>query len=65
MTAGNGTYTDVVGAAARLRLSYPQTLRLILRGDLEAVRINGRWHVHRESLERLAAQRSPRGGDAA
>lgn len=50
------TYTDITGAAHMLRLSYGQMLRLVTRGDVEAVRINGHWRVERESVERYAAR---------
>jgi hypothetical protein len=52
----------LIEAAARLQLSYHATLRLVLVGQLEGRREDGRWRVSRESLaEMLAARaRAPR-----
>lgn len=47
---------DLVEAAARLRLSYHQTLRLVLKGVLAGERRDGRWYVAARSLKRLAAR---------
>jgi len=63
--SSNGSFTDVTGAAARLRISYGRALRLILLGELTAVRINGKWYVDREALERLAEQRAGSPGGVA
>ena len=50
------TITD---SALRCRLSYPQMLRLVLRGEVRSRRTaNGRFLVSREDVERIAAARS-------
>lgn len=58
-------FTDINGAAHALHLSYTQTLRLVLRGELRAVRIAGRWRIETESVERFAQQRANAGGQPA
>lgn len=52
---------SVVEAAAALRLSYNQTLRLILIGALKGARVNGRWTVDPRDIERLRLQDDPAG----
>ena len=49
---------DIGTAAHRLHLSYNQTLRLVLLGQLDAAKIAGRWRIEGESLERLARRRA-------
>jgi len=41
-------------AAARLRRSYSQVLRLILIGELQGWRISGRWRVQSDDVDRYA-----------
>lgn len=43
-------------AAARLRRSYVQVLRLVLIGEIEGRQELGRWRVRRSSVELLAAR---------
>jgi predicted site-specific integrase-resolvase len=45
-------------AALQLRISYHRTLRLAHIGEIEARRADGRWEVTKESVERLAKERS-------
>lgn len=45
-------------AARLLRISYHSALRLVLIGELDAEREEGRWRVSRSSVERLKRERS-------
>ena len=46
-------------AAAYLRRSYIQVLRLVLIGKLEGWQESGRWKVRRSAVERLVRESSP------
>lgn len=47
-------------AAQRLRLSWQQAWRLLLRGELDGVKRAGRWHVWNESLDAAEQRRASR-----
>jgi len=59
------TYTDIPATAARLRLSYNQVTRLVLKGEIDGVRINGRWRLLAGSVDRYAAQLEQKGAASA
>ena len=50
----------LVDAAARLRMSYHATWRLILVGDVRAERRGGRWLLDATDVERLRRSRRRR-----
>ena len=52
-TDTSGDWTSVSDAAARLRLSYNQVLRLVLVGDLRGERRGNRWFVFVAAVEEM------------
>lgn len=52
----NKTIEDSVAEAAiRLRLSYNQVIRRIMRGELQGRQENGRWAVERKCVDAIAS----------
>lgn len=51
----NSVELPLVVAAARLRLSYNQAMRLVLIGEIKGIRRDGRWWVDAADVERLAS----------
>ena len=54
----NVTYLSLGTAALKLRMSYQRVLTRVQNGELEGIRINGRWRVLRESVERYAERQN-------
>jgi hypothetical protein len=58
MSAVEDASIDLTLASLRLKLSYQQCLRLVLKGELAGERVDGRWRVEATAVERLAATRA-------
>lgn len=53
----NDKEVPLVEAAAKLHMSYNQTLRWIMIGRLQGLRRNGRWFVSAADLRRFESER--------
>lgn len=51
-------WLDLAVAAAKLKLPYNRAYNLMLRGVLEGKRVEGRWQVAEQDVERLLAAKA-------